>query len=364
MGATVAQIDLRESGSAPRPLVYDHGPMAARITIDDVAARAGVSPTTVSHVFSGHRPVRDETRQLVQQAAEELGYRPNAVARSLRVRKTSTVMIVLPDITNPFYPVFARGVQDALRKDDYHVLLCNTDSRESEERLFLNEAVSRRLDGLVFMGYWVTTEELLRVAATGVAVVHLGQPDDQATGDRATVDCVWSGDRVAAEQVTAHLLSRYGPSVAFIDGTMEAAVSRSRAAGYRDAFAAAGHQVPAGFEVTEDFTTDGGRRGLALLLTEATAPRAVFCANDLMAIGALEEARRRGLDVPGDVAIAGFDDIDSARLVSPALTTVRNNPDLLGAACGELLLSRMNGDDAAEPREVLIQAELVIRESA
>ena len=131
--------------------------MAARITIDDVAARAGVSPTTVSHVFSGHRPVRDETRQLVQQAAEELGYRPNAVARSLRVRKTSTVMIVLPDITNPFYPVFARGVQDALRKDDYHVLLCNTDSRESEERLFLNEAVSRRLDGLVFMGYWAVS---------------------------------------------------------------------------------------------------------------------------------------------------------------------------------------------------------------
>ena len=330
----------------------------ARITIDDVAARAGVSPTTVSHVYSGHRPVRDETRLLVHQAAKELGYRPNAVARSLRMRKTRTVMIVLPDITNPFYPVFARGVQDTLRKDDYHVLLCNTDSRESEERLFLNEAVSRRLDGLVFMGYWVTTEELLEVAATGVSVVHLGQP-----GDEATVDCVWSGDRVAAEQATAYLLGRYGGSVAFIDGTMEAAVSRSRAAGYRDAFAAAGHEVPAGFEVTEDFTTEGGRRGMALLLGGAAPPRAVFCANDLMAIGALEEARRRGLDVPGEVAIAGYDDIDSARLVTPALTTVRNNPDLLGAACGDLLLSRMGGDDAA-PREVLIQAELVVRESA
>jgi LacI family transcriptional regulator len=331
----------------------------ARITIDDVAARAGVSPTTVSHVYSGHRPVRDETRQLVHQAAQELGYRPNAVARSLRVRKTSTVMIVLPDITNPFYPVFARGVQDALRKDDYHVLLCNTDSRESEERLFLDEAVSRRLDGLVFMGYWVTTDELLEVAATGVSVVHLGQP-----ADRATVDCVWSGDQVAAEQVTSYLLGRYGQSVAFIDGTMEAAVSRSRAAGYRAAFASAGHDVPAGFEITEDFTTEGGRRGMALLLAGDGPPRAVFCANDLMAIGALEEARRRGLTVPGDVAIAGYDDIDAARLVTPALTTVRNNPDLLGAACGELLLSRMGGDTDGAPREVLIQAELVIRESA
>jgi LacI family transcriptional regulator len=330
-----------------------------RITIEDVAARAGVSATTVSHVFSGHRPVRTETKELVERIAIELGYRPNAVARSLRVQRTNTAMIILPDITNPFYPVFARGVQDVLRAGDYHTLLCNTDSREEEERAFLDEAISRRLDGIVFMGYWVSPEELLAVAAAGIAVVNLGE----GIAD-APIDSVRSTDEEGARDATAFLLERYGSAVALIDGTMFAPVARARTSGYHDALRSAGVRALPEYEVSEDFTREGGARGMATLLDLPHPPRAVFCANDQIAIGALHEALRRGLSVPGDIAIAGFDDIDAASMVQPRLTTVHNSPDELGARCGELLLSRMTGEFTGPGRDELIPAELVVRESA
>jgi LacI family transcriptional regulator len=330
-----------------------------RITIEDVAARAGVSATTVSHVFSGHRPVRTETKELVERIAIELGYRPNAVARSLRVQRTNTAMIILPDITNPFYPVFARGVQDVLRAGDYHTLLCNTDSREEEERAFLDEAISRRLDGIVFMGYWVSPEELLAVAAAGIAVVNLGE----GIAD-APIDSVRSTDEEGARDATAFLLERYGSAVALIDGTMFAPVARARTSGYHDALRSAGVRALPEYEVSEDFTREGGARGMATLLDLPHPPRAVFCANDQIAIGALQEALRRGLSVPRDIAIAGFDDIDAASMVQPRLTTVHNSPDELGARCGELLLSRMTGEFTGPGRDELIPAELVVRESA
>ena len=330
-----------------------------RITIEDVAARAGVSPTTVSHVFSGHRPVRDETKAHVERVAVEMGYRPNAVAKSLRVQRTNTAMIILPDITNPFYPVFARGVQDVLRGGEYHTLLCNTDSREEEERAFLDEAISRRLDGVGFMGYWVPQAELAAVAAAGVAVVNLGEGFADAP-----IDSVRSTDEDGARQATAYLLSRYGHSVALIDGTKVAPVARARTSGFHQALSAAGVVLRPDYEVSEDFTRAGGMRGMAALLDCDPPPRAVFCANDQIAIGALDEARKRGLSVPDDIAIAGFDDIEAASMVQPQLTTVHNSPDALGAACGEMLLSRMTGQYEGAGRDVVIPAELVIRASA
>jgi DNA-binding LacI/PurR family transcriptional regulator len=209
------------------------------------------------------------------------------------------------------------------------------------------------------MGYWVSPEELLEVTDAGVAVVNLGEGFADAP-----IDSVRSTDEEGALAATAFLLERYGSSVALIDGTMLAPVARARTSGYHRALREARVTPRPEFEVSEDFTREGGRRGMAALLELADPPRAVFCANDQIAIGALHEAARRGLAVPADVAIAGFDDIDAASMVQPRLTTVHNSPDELGARCGELLLSRMNGTYSGTGRGVVIPAELVVRESA
>ena len=220
-------------------------------TIDDVASRAGVSVTTVSHVFSGNRPVSEKTRTRVLAIAESMGYRPNAIAASLRTNRTRTVMIVLPDITNSFFPVLARGVQDALRPDGYHALICNTDSLEAEERAFLDEAIARRLDGVVFSGSWMSTSDLQRLADSGLAVVNLGDP---AAG--TTIDNVRLDDHRAASEATDYLLSKH-VSVGFISGPAESPVAQARLRGYRDAIRAKAARC------SDDYVASPSSRGRA-----------------------------------------------------------------------------------------------------
>ena len=330
-----------------------------RITIEDVASTAGVSVTTVSHVFSGKRPVKEATRVHVEQVARKMGYRPNAIAASLRAQRTHTAMIVIPDISNPFYPALARGVQDALRKGGYHTLLCNTDGDERVERVYVDDARSGRVDGLIFMGFHVPIDDLSPLANAGIAVVNLGYGETDAP-----IDAVRSDDRASASQAASYLLKHSPGSVALIDGDTTSHVGQERLRGFLDAYASMGLEVPEGFVVTTDFTRSGGQRGLKKLLALPAPPRAVFCANDLIALGAIDTARNAQLRIPEDLAIMGCDDIDAAQIVTPRLTTVRNGADRIGKACGELLLSRMTGEYTGPGREVVIPHEVVLRESA
>lgn len=331
----------------------------ARITIEDVATSAGVSVTTVSHVFSGHRPVKAETRRHVEEVARALGYRPSAVAKSLRVQRTDTVMIVIPDITNPFYPGFSRGVQDVLLAQGYHSLLCNTDGVESEERTFLDAALTRRVDGVVFGGQAVPVDELAMLSDSGIAVVALAEsPAD------SMIDGVRFDDRLVALEATAYLLARDAGPVAHIAGPSRTPVGRAREEGFADAYSAAGQAVPEGYVVTTDFTQQGGVEGARILLSLPNPPRAILCSNDLMALGVIRVARERGLRVPEDLAVMGVDDIAFAELANPALSTVRLRVDALGRACGELLLERLSGRWSGAARNMVLPHELVLRESA
>jgi LacI family transcriptional regulator len=335
------------------------GAPVTRVTIETVAAEAGVSVTTVSHVFSGHRPVGKKTRERVQDVAQRLGYRPNAVAQSLRTRRTDTVMLIIPDITNPFYPAFARGAQDVLRERGYHSLLCNTDADELEERTFLEEAVARRVDGVIFMGFRVPPGDLVPFAEAGLSIVSLG-----TAPEIGEVDCVSFDDRRSAREATSYLLDRTAGTVGFIDGTAGTPVARSRLDGFREAHTTRGLELPDELIVATDFTRAGGAEGMTALLRLDTPPKAVFCANDLIAIGALDVLTEHGIRIPAGMAVMGCDDIDVAAMVTPALTTVRHPAAKLGRVSAELLLSRMTGDYSGPGRRVVIPHTLVIRDSA
>lgn len=331
----------------------------ARITIEDVASQSGVSMTTVSHVFSGHRPVSVETQRLVKEVADRLGYRPNAVARSLRSQRTQTIMIVVPDITNSFYPEYARSLQDVVAAAGYHSLLCNTDAREAEELAFLEEAISRRLEGVAFTGFRLPVERLIPLADEGIAVVNVG-----AAAEGSLVDSVRFDDRGAVAEATRFLLERYGMRVGMIYGDKDAPVGRDRLDGFESACREFGIDPAQTAIVLEEFTRAGGAAGMRRLLDRVDRPRAVVCANDMIALGAIDALKERGLDVPGDVAVLGYDDVDAATIVTPKLTTVHADATRLGAEVGAMLVSRMSGEYTGPGRHLVLDHELVVRESA
>jgi LacI family transcriptional regulator len=328
------------------------------ITIIDVAARAGVSTTTVSHALSGRRSVSPATVAKVKEVVEELGYRPSAVARSLRTQQTEMIALIVPDIANPFYPAVARGLHDAIGGGGYYTVICSTDGERVAELGFLEEMISRSVDGIVLFSFAVDDTDLSRVVAGRVPLVV--STHAQVTGN----DRVNSDDAGGAYAATRHLIDQGITEIAFVSGPEGQGPGDLRLAGYHRSLTDAGLISSDVDVVRSDYTAAGGRSAVASLLTRPRSPRAVVCANDLIAIGALEAAREAGVEVPTDLAVVGFDDIEAAALVVPALTTVFNPAYELGHRSGRLLLDRLTGGYDGPPREVVVPTRLIPRRSA
>jgi LacI family transcriptional regulator len=334
------------------------GPEQTRVTINHVAALAGVSPTTVSHVLSGKRLVAEETRGTVHEAIRRLGYRPNHIARSLRTRRSHMIAVVVPDITNTFYSVLTRGVADALDGEGYGTYVCNTDSLLDREVKFLDDVFDRGADGIVLAAVDAASAGALKPVDMGIPVVCVGQRLDHPRVDVVTVD-----DEQGSYEAARHLLARRPARVAMVQGPSESGATRI--SGFTRALVEAGMSVDPGLMVTGDWTRRGGYDAMCQVLARPSGarPEAVFCANDLMAIGAIDALREAGLHVPGDVAVAGFDDVDAATIVHPALTTVVNPAYDIGRSAGGLLVSRLSGAYDGDGREIGLPCPLVVRES-
>jgi LacI family transcriptional regulator len=333
--------------------------LTTQVGMTEVAARAGVSVTTVSHVLSGRRPVAEATRVRVMRVIEELGYQPNPLSRVLRTQQTMTVALIVPDLTNPFYPMVLRGLADVMVPAGYHAVVCNTDGSREEELSFLREMTNRRVDGLVVAAFQLSRKDFLE-HGENVPIVRLGGgPFDPDLGD-----LVRSDDEGGMLQSARYLLEQGRDRVAYIGGPAHVGPSDLREAGYRRALAEAGRIVDEDLVIRGEFTRDAGRSAAKELLGRVERPDAIACANDLIAIGALDAARALGLDVPGELAVIGYDDIDAASLVFPALTTVVNPAREVGRACGEVLLRRLTGSEEQPARELVISNSLLQRESA
>jgi len=326
-----------------------------RVTITQVAQLAGVSATTVSHVLSGKRLVAASTRESVHEAIRTLGYRPNHTARSLRTRRSQMIAVVVPDITNPFFSVLTRGLADVVYDAGYGTYVCNTDGAADRETAFLEDIVDRGADGLVMASIDGASGGARIPADLGMPVVCIGE-----ALDHPLIDVVAPDDGVGSYTVVSRLLQRPVRRVGMIEGPLAA----SRTDGFTRAVRDAGLAVDPALLVAGDWTRRGGYEGMRRLLASSERPEAVFCANDLMAIGAIDAAREAGLEVPGDVAVAGFDDVDAATIVSPSLTTALNPAYDTGVVAGRLLLSRLTQEYVGEGRRVEVPCPLVVRESA
>jgi LacI family transcriptional regulator, galactose operon repressor len=327
-----------------------------RVTIADVAEMAAVSKTTVSHVLSGNRPVAVPTRERVKEAIKDLGYRPDGLARSLRTQRTHTVALLIPDIANPFYPLVARGLEDGL-DGDYRTFICNTDGLPSRERDFLHEVADRRADGIVLDSFTMEPEQIASAIPGDTQVVRIGT----TVVDHPGYDTVHADDERGAFEATTHLIRKGHRRVAMIQGPPGAGSARN--VGYVDALDSSGLRLEANLVEPGEWTRSGGASAARRLLSGTDRPTAIFCANDLMALGAMDAARDLGISIPAELALIGFDNIEASAMVAPALTTVSNPAYETGLLAGVTLRERMTRSEEGPPRTVTLPCRLVERET-
>jgi LacI family transcriptional regulator len=331
------------------------------VSIREVAAHAGVSVATVSNVLNRPEIVAQPTRDRVHASIRELGFVRNESARQLRAGRSRTIGLVVLDVANPFFTDLARGVEDEASKAGYAVILCNSDDQERKEKRYLELLEEHRVQGVLITPVAGAGSRLARLQRRGTPVVLVDSRSASRGQCSVAVDDVLGGDLAVS-----HLLATGHERIAYLSGPpairqvadrREGALRALRRAG-RDAadlqvIAAGGLNVGAGQKAGAEVAA----------LSAGARPTAVFCANDLIALGVLQEMTRNRIRVPEDISIVGYDDIDFAAAAAVPLTSVRQPRQQLGHSAARLLLDEAADDDTHQHRQVIFEPELVVRQS-
>jgi len=332
--------------------------MSLPVTIRQIAEKAEVSIGTVSHVINGTANVREKLRVRVLDAIRSLGYQPSQLARGLRRNQTSMLVMMIPDVTNPFFPAVIRGVEDIAFKSKYRVVLCNTDNDPRKETLYLNEMRSYS------PAEWLVIPSVDSEIAPSFNLKTPGPPaiclDRQPQGWRG--DVVLVANEAGAYSATRHLLRMGHRQLAVITGPLHLANAVERLNGFKRALAEANVPIDADYIQEARFERNSGYSAAKRLLRMLPRPTAIFACNDLMALGVLLAARELGLHCPEDLSVVGFDNLDFAEFTAPALTTVHQPGYQLGTAAARLLLERIEGSQQP-PQKLVLPTELQIRHS-
>ena len=335
--------------------------MNRRPTQEDVARMAGVSRATVSYVINnrtdGNVRISEETRCRVLEAIEELGYRPNVLARSLRRGQTHTIGMIVPDNTNPFFAEVARGVEDTSFDQGYSVILCNSDSDLDKELLYTNVLAEKRVDGILFVAVGMSAERICVLQERRMPVVVV---DRDIPG--VAVDSVMTANERGGWLATRHLIELGHRRIGFIAGPSDVTPSAERVTGYRQALREADIPVEEVLILKGDFQYESGYQAAHQLLSMHDSPTAIFACNDLMAIGTISAVVELGRQVPTDLSVVGFDDVPLASFANPSLTTVVQPKYEIGVVAATMLLERMQDPDRP-PRRKMLDTELVVRQS-
>lgn len=327
-------------------------------TIDDVAREAGVSISTVSHVINGTRFVADPTKERVLGAIELLRYEPSSVAQSLKRDKSQAIGLLITDISNPFFTSLVRGVEDVASQAGYSVILCNTDEDPHKELSYLRVLRRKRVDGILLAPTGTRQPYLDALVEAGFPVVCIDRLSPGHACDAVLVENV-AGAHAAVE----HLIRLGHRRVGVISGLAPVGTSSERLEGYRQALRA--HDLAEDPRLVREGNSrlDGGYRRMLELLDLSTPPTAVFTTNNLMTLGALAALQARGVRVPDDLAVVGFDDFEWAVVLRPRLTTVAQPTYEIGTTAANLLLERVEKRSDDPPRRVVLATRLLVRES-
>jgi LacI family transcriptional regulator len=336
--------------------------MAQRITMSDVAREAGVSLMTVSRVVNDKGEISPETRERVQEVIEKLGYRPSGIARSLAGGQTYTIGLVVPDIANPYFSGMAHGVTSVANAEGFGVLLCDCEEASDRELTMLDVLEEKRVDGVVVAAPRTSTDELLPVLArhpNAVVVNRLFLETDAATAQGYVIN----DDKSGGYAITKHFLDQGHTTIGFLAGPSTSYGSMRRMIGYRKALDEYGLDYDPEIVRYCVPTVEGGRAVASQLIQERPEISALFCFNDLVAIGVLQCCHQLGKRVPGDLAIFGYDDIPMASWVTPSLSTCRVNFEEMGRDATKLLISHIS-ECPDECTNIVMQPKLIIRDSA
>lgn len=328
-----------------------------RVTIKDVAREANVAVSTVSRMLNNSGPVSSETRKRIAQAAEALGYVPNATARSLITKKTHTLGVLLPDLYGEFYSEVIRGIDQTAQQHQYHILVSSSHNERSEMEAAL-KAMRGRVDGLIVMSPYIDAATLEANLPANLPVVLL---NCNASGSR--FDALNIDNYDGAYALVAHLIALGHRRIAIIKGEEKNLDAQERLRGYRAALADNGETLQRDWELEGDFTQAAGYRAAEAMLHLTPRPTALFASNDAMAVGAMSALRAAGLRIPEDVAVGGFDDIPIVQYLNPPLTSVHVPISDLGTRAMKRLLEAIATGNEHEKRQDVMPTTLVVRAS-
>jgi LacI family transcriptional regulator len=332
-----------------------------RVTIHDVAAHAGVSAMTVSRVINESPRVSVDTRRRVQASIAKLGYVPNRLAHGLIQRKTRAFGVIVPDVANPFFTLVVRGVEQVAWRAGYHVILCDTNGDLERERGYLEDMVAFQVEGVLIAPVGDRSRPQLRLLTrNSVPFVLIDRSISGFDGDLVQADSV-----AGARQLVEHLIGLGHRRVGMITESTDVSTARDRLRGYREALEGAGIELdPELVAESSTIDPDVACEATLRLLALPDPPRAIFAVNNIAVVGVVEAARLRGLEIPGDLALVCFDDIEHVSRLYPFLTVMAQPAETFGTIATQLLLDRLSGRIDQRRRIVVLPADFIVRKSS
>ena len=317
-------------------------------TIYEVAKRAGVSTATVSHVCNKSHYVSEELRTKVLAAMNDLHYTPNSIARGLRGGSIKSIGLVVPDCTNAFFAEIARAIDRMCVSLDYNIILCNTDNNIRQQSYYIDMLISKRVDGIIFISANESARDIQKCADISIPVVIVDRDIEHAAASTIVVNNEYGG------ALAANYLADCGfTKIACISGPKNISSSKQRLAGFSNALFERNIALPEQYVYTGNFHYSGGYNALTYFQTLKNKPQAVFACNDMMAIGFIHAALSRGIAVPRDVSVVGFDNMELSMVLSPLLTTIAQPIDELAEQAVRHVLEKIKGEQLSIKRIVL-----------